>query len=67
MIVLALIASWNSNGVKLNTIIDEEPVDGLSYIAVLCVAAMSQVYVIAMSVVGLVGIYIPTQIVSSHN
>lgn len=67
MIVLALIASWNSNGVNLNSIIDKEPQDGVSYIVVLCVAAFSQVYVISMLTTGFAGVYIPPQIVSSNN
>lgn len=61
--VLALIASWESNGVKLKTIIDEESVDGAPYIAVLCVAACSQLYVLVMLVVGFIGVSIPPQMV----
>lgn len=59
MIVLSLIASWESNGV---TITDNEA-GGAPYIAVLCVAAFSQLYVLIMLVIGFTGVSIPPQLV----
>lgn len=66
MVVLALISTWDSNGVTLQTIIDKVGQDGAPYIAVLCVAACSLLYGVAMLVVGFVGISIPPQIVSDN-
>jgi len=63
VIVLALIVSWDSNGVTLKTILDDEAQDGAPYIAVLCVSACSQLYVIVMLIVGFTGVSIPPQMV----
>ena len=63
MIVVALISSWESNGVKLQTIIDEEAEDGAPYIAVLCISAFSLLYVMVMLVIGFIGVSIPPQLV----
>lgn len=63
MTVIALIASWDSNGVKLTTIIDEEAQEGAPYIAVLCVAACTQLYVIVTLFIGFIGVSIPPELV----
>ena len=63
MIVVALISSWESNGVKLQTIIDEEAEDGAPYIAVLCISAFSLLYVMVMLVIGFIGVSIPPHLV----
>lgn len=66
VIVVALISSWESNGVKLQTLIDEESEDGAPYIAVLCISACSLLYVMVMLVIGFIGVSIPPQLVRKY-
>ena len=64
VIVVALISSWDSNGVNLDTFIAED--DGGPYVAVIFIASCSLLYVVVMLTSGFVGVSIPPQVVRKY-
>ena len=67
MVTLALIASWDPGEFEITDLL-ERLTEGAPLIAVIIVAAISQVYVLAMLVIGFIGVSIPPQMVRcEHN
>ena len=62
MVALALIVSWQPKGVQFSDFV-EQAQEGAPFLAVLCVACISQLYVIVMLVIGFIGVSIPPQMV----
>jgi len=62
VVTLALIASWDPGEFGISDLL-ERIQEGAPLMAVMIVAGISQVYVLAMLVIGLIGVSIPPQIV----